>query len=76
MTHLKEWREKRGFSQRELAKLSGVHYVSIAKIEMDQLDPRLSTLLKLCKVLGVSLTELVGPPKQKGGRDGAHKTKG
>jgi transcriptional regulator with XRE-family HTH domain len=65
---LKEWREKRGLSQRALAEVSGVHYVSLARIEMGQLDPRLSTLLKLCKVLNVTLAELVCQCKKKGGQ--------
>jgi len=48
--------------------MADVHYVSLARLEAGLLDPRLSTLQKLCKVLGVSLTELVGKqPLKKGG---------
>lgn len=73
MIQLKEWRERRGLSQRRLAELSGVHYVSIAKIETGQLDPRVSTLLKLCEVLRVTPSELLGkPPFHKGGRHGTY----
>ena len=39
--------------------MSGVHYVSLVRIEGGRLDPRISTLLKLCNALGVTLTQLV-----------------
>jgi transcriptional regulator with XRE-family HTH domain len=69
MVRLKEWRERRGLSLRKLAKMSGVHYVSLVRIEGGRLDPRLSTLLKLCEALHINLVQLVGRtgPK-KGGR--------
>ena len=57
---MKEWRERRGLSLRKLGELSGVHFVSLAKLEAGQLDPQLSTLLKLCKALHVTLNQLVG----------------
>ena len=59
---LKQWREKRELSLRELGERSGVHYVSIVKMEAGKLDPQLSTLLKLCKALHVTLNQLVGKP--------------
>lgn len=59
MIRLKEWRERRGLSLRKLGKLSGVHYVSLVRIEAGRLDPRLSTLLKLCNALHITLGQLV-----------------
>ena len=59
-TRLKEWRERRGLSLRKLGELSGVHFVSLAKLEAGQLDPQLSTLLKLCKSLRLTPNQLVG----------------
>lgn len=59
-TRLKQWREKRGLSLRELGERSGVHYVSIVKMEAGKLDPQLSTLLKLCRALKINLNQLVG----------------
>ena len=53
-TQLKIWREKRGLTVRKLGELSGVHYVSIVKMETGRLDPQLSTLLKLCRALSHS----------------------
>ncbi len=62
-TRLGEWREKRGLSFRKLADLSGIHYVSLIKLEAGRLDPQLSTLLKLCNALGITLNQLVGVAK-------------
>jgi len=66
-TRLREWRERRGFSLRKLGERSGVHYVSLVKLEAGRLDPQLSTLLKLCQALRVSLSQLVGERIRKGG---------
>ncbi len=67
MLRLKEWREKRGFSLRDLAERSGVHYVMIARLQKGQGDPQLSTLLKLCRVLEITLNDLVAESSTKGG---------
>lgn len=69
MKRLRQLREQRGHSLRKLAQLSGVHYVSLARLEAGELDPRLSTVLKLAKALGVTIVELIGEAKpKKGGR--------
>ena len=49
-------------SLRKLGEMSGVHYVSLARMEAGQVDPQLSTLLKLCAALEVSLNDLVKKP--------------
>jgi hypothetical protein len=41
-----------------------VHHVSIARLEAEQLDPQLSTLLKLCQALNITLNQLVGVAKK------------
>jgi DNA-binding XRE family transcriptional regulator len=66
-TRLREWREKRGLSLRKLGERSGVHYISLVKLEAGRLDPQLSTLLKLCQALRISLSQLVGETNKKGG---------
>ena len=66
-TRIREWRERRGLSLRKLGEISGVHYVSLVKLEAGRLDPRLSTVLKLCQALRVSLSQLVGETNKKGG---------
>ena len=52
-------REQRGLSQRALAKLSKVTYVTIARIETGVYDPRLSTLRQLAKALKVKVADLI-----------------
>ena len=56
---IKEWRAKRGLSQRDLADVSGVSREYIARIELGQHDPTLSTLEKLAKALGVKVGRLL-----------------
>ena len=69
MIRLREWRERRGLSLRKLGQMSGVHYVSLVRIEASRLDPRLSTLLKLCDALYITLVQLVERTgSKKGGR--------
>lgn len=46
-------------SQRDLAEKSGVSREYIARIELGQHDPTLSTLEKLAKALGVKVSALV-----------------
>lgn len=67
MVRLKEWRERRRWSLRKLAALARVHYVSLVRLEAGRLDPRLSTLLKLCEALDINLAQLVGRPGRKKG---------
>ncbi|MDK2743224.1 MAG: helix-turn-helix transcriptional regulator [Nitrospira sp. BO4] len=63
-TRLKEWREKRGFSLRKLGALSGVHYISLIKLEAGRLDPQISTCLKVCRALHITINQLIGVAKQ------------
>ena len=63
-TRLREWRKRRGMTLKQLGDASGVHYVSIARLEVGNLDPKLSTLLKLCQALGITLNQLVGVAKK------------
>lgn len=56
---LREWRAKRKMSQRDLADVSGVSREYIARIELGQHDPTLSTLEKLAKALNVRVSKLI-----------------
>lgn len=78
MRHLRSIRTQEGLSLRSLAEKSGVHYVSLARMEAGILDPRLSSVQRIAKALSVSVSELIGDqPQTRGGRkDGTHKTKG
>ena len=59
MSKLAEWRNRRGFSQRALAKVAKVSYVTIARLETGKFDPRLSTLRQLAKVLKLKVRDLL-----------------
>ena len=51
-----EKRHSMELSQRELAELCGIPHSSVARIESGKSTPNLSTLLKIFKRLGLSLT--------------------
>ncbi|MCA9467002.1 MAG: helix-turn-helix transcriptional regulator [Nitrospira sp.] len=78
MKRLRQYREARNLSVRQLAGMTGVHYVSIVRLEGGKFDPRLSTLRKLAQALEVSVCDLIDQPQlTKGGsKHGTHKTKG
>jgi ribosome-binding protein aMBF1 (putative translation factor) len=50
-----EAREKKGLSQRELAKISGVKQPAIARMESMRATPQIDTLLKVLVPLGYTL---------------------
>ena len=51
-----EAREKKGYSQRELAGLSGVKQPAIARMESLKSTPQIDTLLKILAPLGYTLS--------------------
>jgi integrase/DNA-binding XRE family transcriptional regulator len=55
---LQEWRERRGWSLRALGKRSGVHYVTLARIERGTLSPTVTTLEKVARALGIAMRDL------------------
>ena len=67
MTRLRAIREGKGVSLRALKKRSGVAVATLARIEAGGYDPRLSTLRKLAKALGVTVAELIGEKSLKKG---------
>ncbi len=53
-------REAKGLTQGELGKKARLHRVQVTQIEGDRFrSPRLETLRRLAKALGVSLTQLL-----------------
>jgi len=58
--NLKRLREKKGLSQDRLAKLADIANNTIIKIEQgENINPRLDTLKKIAKALGVSVDILI-----------------
>ena len=69
MLRIRQLRERKGVSLRELARLSGVGAATLSRIESGEANPRLSTLLRLADVLDVSVTDLFEKsPRRKGGK--------
>ena len=58
--NLKKVRNEQGLSQQELAEKSGVSRITISRLETGELkETNAGTLVKLAKVLQVSINELV-----------------
>jgi transcriptional regulator with XRE-family HTH domain len=68
---LREWREKRGESLYTLAEKSGVHFVTISRIEQGHLSPTVATLEKLAKGLGISVRDFFPVERPKARRSKA-----
>jgi transcriptional regulator with XRE-family HTH domain len=52
---LRQRREELGISQKDLAQLCNLSHNGISKLENDQREVKLSTLLKMSKILGFKL---------------------
>ena len=59
MIDLRNQRENKGYSIRELSKISGVSTATISRIECGLVDPEISIVQKLAGSLEISLDELV-----------------
>lgn len=59
-TRLKELREERDFTQRELAERLGINSVTYLHYEKDQREPPLELLADFAKFYGVSVDYLLG----------------
>ena len=55
---LYEWRKASGLSLRGLAELAGVDFAAIDKIEREERDPRLSTIVALAEALEISVPDV------------------
>lgn len=54
---IKSRRESLGMSRRELAIRAGISRSHLGRIERDEVDPRLSTVRRLARALGLSVLE-------------------
>ena len=63
MERLRSIREQKGVSLRELKNLSGVAVSNLCLYEAGEGDPRLSTLRKVAKALGVTVSALIDESK-------------
>jgi XRE family transcriptional regulator, regulator of sulfur utilization len=58
--NLRRLRERKGWTQLQLATKARLHRVSVTKIEAQTMLPTLPTLERLAKALGVPVAELLG----------------
>jgi transcriptional regulator with XRE-family HTH domain len=61
---LRYWRERRGFSVRELAKRARVGFVTVSRIENDRMSPTVAMLEKLAKALEIDVREFFHTSKR------------
>lgn len=55
---VKNWRERAGWSQGELARRLGVSRQTVNAVETDKYDPSLPLALRMAKLFAVPVTEL------------------
>ena len=56
---VKEWRERRGLTQEQLAEKAKISRGYLARLETARQDPKLSTLEKIARALKVDVTKLL-----------------
>jgi XRE family transcriptional regulator, regulator of sulfur utilization len=65
---LREWRDRRGESLYTLAEKSGVHFVTISRIEQGHLSPTVATLEKLANGLRITVRDFFHVERRKARR--------
>lgn len=61
--NIRKLREQRGLTQQQLSKASGVPRPTWANLETGSANPTLSVLVRVAQALGVSIEELIAPPR-------------
>jgi transcriptional regulator with XRE-family HTH domain len=56
---LKRYRTRRALTQAQLAERAGVTTATVARVERDEIEPRMTTLGKLARALEVDPADLV-----------------
>ena len=68
MMRLRSLRKARGLTQLQLAEMTGIHRVTIAKYELaDNPGMTVSSACRLASALGCSVEDLLAPNDQEGG---------
>lgn len=77
MVLLRQIREKKGMSQKQLSAISKIPQQTISSIENEtRKNPGIETLLPIANALGCTLDELVGKSKKKERREGQERDAG
>ena len=66
---LRHWREKHGYSVRELARRAKVGFVTVSRIENGHISPTVAMLEKLAKALDIDVRDFF-PSRKKARRQG------
>jgi len=61
---LRHWRDKRGYSVRELAKRAKVGFVTVSRIENGHISPTVAMLEKLARALKIDLRDFFPPGRR------------
>ena len=61
--NMRQLREARGITQQQMAKIAKVPRPTWANLESGGANPTLAVLVRVSAALGVSLEELIGPPR-------------
>jgi transcriptional regulator with XRE-family HTH domain len=61
--NLRQLREARGASQQQMAKVAGVPRPTWAHLESGAANPTLGVLIRVANALGISVEELIAPPR-------------
>ncbi len=56
---VKEWRDRRGLTQEQLAGKAGISRGYLARLETARQDPKLSTLEKIARALRIDVAKLL-----------------
>jgi transcriptional regulator with XRE-family HTH domain len=59
IARLAEVRQAHGMTQEQLSELTGVHRVTIARIETGEVSPKAETLRRLADALGVLVDDII-----------------
>jgi DNA-binding XRE family transcriptional regulator len=63
---LRQWRDRRGYSVRELARRAGVGHVTVVRIENGHVSPTVAMLEKLARALKINVRDFF--PQGRSGR--------
>jgi transcriptional regulator with XRE-family HTH domain len=62
---LRYWRERRGYSMRELGNVAGVEFSTVHRIETGRISPTVAMLEKLARALGIHVRDFFPPPRRR-----------
>lgn len=62
--NVRKFREKLGLTQQQLAEKIGVSYPRISEIENSKGEPKITTIEKVARGLGVSVMDLIRPSRK------------